>query len=104
MINTAVLELNENGFLIQLKQKWFDGKIECSREIEQNWRDVRSLNLENTSPIFHLLLIAVLVAVLLILIEFFFKARHLSRQSNQSLGKVIGDQFRQATKVPRVEH
>ncbi|RWS08569.1 glutamate receptor-like protein, partial [Dinothrombium tinctorium] len=73
-LNLAVLHLKENGDLTKLENKWWYDRSECktkdSKESSQS-----ELTLSNVAGCFYILIGGLLVAMIVALIEFYWKSR-----------------------------
>ena len=88
VINIAVSELKEIGFLERLKQKWFYERIECKNVGTQDLKRSAPLNLANLASMFYFLIIGLGIAMAIAFLEFLFKAKINSTRLNQNRGNV----------------
>jgi hypothetical protein len=79
----AILQLREEGFLDELKTRWWYDRSECGgnsgagKDSSQN-----ALDLINVAGIFYILIIGLVLSVVVVTLELLYKARILS-QKNQ---------------------
>ena len=88
-MNTAVLELIDNGFLDQLKQKWFRERSQCRTTATSNSKDITTLQLADVAGIFYILIIGLVLAVIIAFFEFLLKAKLDSSRLNEPLVQVL---------------
>ncbi|CAM1319691.1 GRIA2 (predicted) [Pycnogonum litorale] len=83
-LNLAVLHLKENGDLARLENKWWYDRSECknaeSKDSQQN-----ELTLSNVAGIFYLLIGGLVIAMVVVFLEFFYKSRVDSKYHNVPL-------------------
>ena len=76
-INLAVLQLREEGFLDELKTKWWYDRSECGNSGGGGGKDSSqsALNLINVAGIFYILIVGLIVAVMVAVCELMYKAK-----------------------------
>jgi hypothetical protein len=78
----AILQLREEGFLDELKTRWWYDRSECggnsgaAKDSSQN-----ALNLINVAGIFYILIIGLILSVIVATLELLYKARIMSQQN-----------------------
>ncbi|GAB6033164.1 hypothetical protein CHUAL_012772 [Chamberlinius hualienensis] len=83
-LNFAVLDLKENGELAKLENRWWYDRSECQKA--DNKESSRSgLTLSNVAGIFYILLGGLVIAMLVALLEFYYKSRVEARKAKMSL-------------------
>ncbi|CAL1261784.1 unnamed protein product [Larinioides sclopetarius] len=84
LLNLAVLSMKEKGDLARLENKWWYDRSECkngdSKESTQN-----ELTLSNVAGCFYILIGGLILAMIVALMEFCYKARIEARRSKMSL-------------------
>jgi hypothetical protein len=88
-INIAVLELGQNGFLKQLKQRWYYEQSECTNMGTNDSEQRTALNLINVVGIFYLLAAGLGLAILIAFVEFLLKAKRDSNRLNKNICQVM---------------
>jgi ABC-type amino acid transport substrate-binding protein len=88
-INIAVLELTENGFLASLKQKWYYERSECTNSGTKDSTQSTPLNLANVAGMFYVLIIGLGSSMVIAFLEFLFKAKIDSNNSDQNIRDVM---------------
>lgn len=88
-VNSAVLELIESGFLDRLKHKWYYERSECTTINSKDSKVTSALTLSKAASIFYLLLFGLSLAIMIALVEFFFRAKRESVRLNQNICKVM---------------
>ncbi|CAF2022733.1 unnamed protein product [Rotaria magnacalcarata] len=89
VINIAVVELAQIGFLKQLKKKWFNERSECKTLGTRHKKFTEVLNFHKVAGIFVILFIGVSLAILIALFEFLVKTKRDSTRINQNICKVL---------------
>ncbi len=75
-INLAILQLREEGFLDELKTKWWYDRSECGNSAGSSKDSSQSaLNLINVAGIFYILIIGLIMSVLVATLELMYKAK-----------------------------
>ncbi len=79
-INLAVLQLKEDGYLEELKKKWWLEQSECSVGNKENGAPKKqssqnALHLENVAGIFFILIIGLVISIIIVAIEILYNSR-----------------------------
>ncbi|CAG0923707.1 unnamed protein product [Notodromas monacha] len=98
-ISSAILQLQEKGWFLQLKTKWWKEKNEgagnCDTEASKASSSAASeLGLANVGGVFVVLMGGMGVAVLIALCEFVWKSRKLAMEENESLFEEMGKELK----------
>ena len=89
VINIAVLDLIEDGFLERLKQKWYYERSECTNVGTKDSKQSTPLNLANVAGMFYVLIIGLGSAMVIAFLEFLLKAKLDSNRLNQNIQEVM---------------
>ncbi|KAG1654325.1 Glutamate receptor 4 [Nymphon striatum] len=87
-INLSVLFLKENGDLARLMNKWWYDRSECARDKKKDSRQ-NELRLEHVAGIFYILVGGMIVALVVVMMEFCYKSRVDSRMAKVPLSEEI---------------
>jgi uncharacterized membrane protein len=98
VINTAVVELAEIGFLQQLKHKWFNERNQCASLKANHEKTTHVLDFYSVVGVFFILFFGLSLAIVIALCEFLVKTKRDSTRLNQNICKVLGRNLRIAIK------
>ncbi|XP_043218998.1 glutamate receptor ionotropic, kainate 2-like isoform X2 [Amphibalanus amphitrite] len=82
VINSAILEIQEEGRLLELKNRWWKANTPCP---DDNKVNANELGIDNVGGVFVVLLGGMCVAVLIAFSEFIWKSRKLAHAEHTSL-------------------
>ncbi|KAL5011752.1 hypothetical protein ScPMuIL_010303 [Solemya velum] len=88
-LTLTVLQLRESGKLANLKKKWWDLRTQCPPQDSGQNTGQTALNLNNVAGIFYILIGGLILAVVLVAIEFLYKSKIDSKRSQTSFGSVL---------------
>ena len=94
IINIAVLNLTENGDLAKYKNRWWYDRSECKREKEAPAKS--ELSLSHVAGIFYILICGLILAMLMALIEFCYKASSESKKAKVPMSDAMKNKARLA--------
>jgi ionotropic glutamate receptor len=93
-LNLAILQLREEGFLEDLKTKWWYDRSECSYAAKENDSERDSLNLMNVAGIFYILIIGLALSFFTAALEMIYQARSYAQKQNILFVDAIKHQVR----------
>lgn len=75
-----MLQLKEDGYLEELKKKWWLEQSECTAGATENGAPKKTssqnaLHLENVAGIFFILIIGLVISIIIVAIEILYKSR-----------------------------
>ncbi|XP_072040413.1 glutamate receptor 2-like isoform X2 [Amphiura filiformis] len=91
-LTLAILELREKGILAGLEKKWWYDKGQC--DDAPGAKDKAPLSLSNVAGVFYILVSGLAVAMVIAVLEFYWKSRALSRKQKVSLTTAMRDKVR----------
>jgi len=94
IINIAVLNLTENGDLAKYKNRWWYDRSECKREKEAPAKS--ELSLSHVAGIFYILICGLILAMLMALVEFCYKASSESKKAKVPMSDAMKNKARLA--------
>ena len=92
VINLAVLNLTEKGDLAKLKNKWWYDRSECKKEKAPK----NELSLSHLAGIFYILIFGLVLAMLMALVEFCYKASTESKKAKVPMSDAMKNKARLA--------
>jgi glutamate receptor, ionotropic, invertebrate len=84
-LNLAILQMREEGFLDELKMRWWYDKSECGNQGSTKDSSQNALNLINVAGIFYILIVGLVMSVIVALLELFYKAKLQSKTNKVNL-------------------
>jgi len=94
IINIAVLNLTENGDLAKLKNRWWYDRSECKKEREPAAKS--ELSLSHVAGIFYILICGLILAMVMALVEFCYKASSESKKAKVPMSDAMKNKARLA--------
>lgn len=94
IINIAVLNLTENGDLAKLKNRWWYDRSECKKEKETAAKS--ELSLSHVAGIFYILICGLILAMVMALVEFCYKASSESKKAKVPMSDAMKNKARLA--------
>ncbi|XP_060072907.1 glutamate receptor ionotropic, kainate 2-like [Ylistrum balloti] len=96
-LSMAILQMQEEGRIQLLYNKWWKSTGKCSRE-EQKESKANALGVENVGGIFVVLLGGLALAVFVAILEFLWKSRRNAREDRQSICSEMAEELRFAVR------
>lgn len=93
-INLAILQLSEDGFLTELKSKWWYDRSECGGTASSGDSSKTPLNLVNVAGVFYILIIGLIMSVFIATLELVYKANAQARKDNILVSNAIKSRIR----------
>ncbi|KAK6187489.1 hypothetical protein SNE40_005502 [Patella caerulea] len=91
-LSMAILELQENGRIQMLYNKWWKSTGTCTRD-DQKDQKANALGVENVGGIFVVLLAGLALAVMVAMFEFIWKSRKNAEKDRQSLCSEMAEEL-----------
>ncbi|KAK7479655.1 hypothetical protein BaRGS_00029121 [Batillaria attramentaria] len=97
-LSMAILELQENGRIQMLYNKWWKDTGTCVRDDDTKGSKAEALGVENVGGIFVVLMAGLALAVIVAVCEFVWKSRKNAKEDRRSLCSEMGQELRFAVR------